>query len=85
MIPNNYEGMLYVRTLVHAPLTPEIVHELQPQGSFVMRVLVRAIADLHRYLAQKVEQMHDADELVRRALVINTKPAANLRALLSDT
>lgn len=56
MILNNYEGMLYVRTFIHAPLTLEIVIKLQPQRSFVMRVLLRAIADLHRYLARKVEQ-----------------------------
>jgi len=32
-----------------------------------LRVLLRAIEDLHEYLARKAKEMHDAEELVRRA------------------
>ena len=33
-----------------------------------MRVLLRAIEDLHAFLARKADEMHEAEELVRRRL-----------------
>lgn len=38
---------------------------------YQMRVLLRAIDDLHAYLARKATEMHEAEELVRRASAIN--------------
>lgn len=36
-----------------------------------MRVLLRAIHDLHEYLARKAAEMHEAEDLVRQASAIN--------------
>jgi Fic family protein len=36
-----------------------------------MQVLLRAIDDLHEYLARKASELHEAEELVRRASLAN--------------
>jgi Fic family protein len=48
-----------------------------------MRVLLRAIEDLHLYLARKAREKHDAEALLRRASAasgdLNPRPVALLR------
>lgn len=47
---------------------------------YQMRVLLRAIKDLHEYLARKASELHEAEELVRRASLthdeLNTRQLA---------
>ncbi|HEY4219177.1 MAG TPA: Fic family protein [Gemmatimonadaceae bacterium] len=38
---------------------------------YQMRVLLRAISDLHEYLARKASELHEAETLVRRASRVN--------------
>lgn len=38
---------------------------------YQMHVLLRAIGDLHEYLARKASELHEAEELVRRASLAN--------------
>ncbi|MGH7646660.1 MAG: Fic family protein [Gemmatimonadaceae bacterium] len=38
---------------------------------YQMRVLLRAIADLHDYLSRKATELHEAEEIVRRASLAN--------------
>lgn len=40
---------------------------------YQMRVLLRAVADLHAFLARKAEEMHEAEELVRRTLAVGAE------------
>lgn len=47
---------------------------------YQMRVLLRAIEDLHEYLARKAAEMHEAEELVRRASL--DRDALNPRQLV---
>ena len=46
---------------------------------YQMRVLLRAIGDLHEYLARKSAEIHEAEEIVRRASAVNAE--LNLRQL----
>ena len=46
---------------------------------YQMRVLLRAIRDLHEYLARKAAEIHEADEMVRHAFAVNA--ALNQRQL----
>ncbi|WP_310571896.1 Fic family protein [Gemmatimonas sp.] len=50
---------------------------------YQMRVLLRAIGDLHKYLAKQVVEMHDAEEMVRRASAINTELNPRQLALIN--
>jgi Fic family protein len=50
---------------------------------YQLRVLLRAIDDLHHYLARKAEEIHDAEELIRRASSINAELNPRQLALLN--
>lgn len=50
---------------------------------YQMRVLRRAIGDLHEYLAKKVAEIHDAEEVVRRAAAIDMELNPRQLALIN--
>jgi Fic family protein len=50
---------------------------------YQMRVLLRAIADLHDYLARKAAEMHDAEEIVRQASAVNAELNQRQLALIN--
>jgi Fic family protein len=50
---------------------------------YQMRVLLRAIADLHEYLARKSAEIHEADEIVRRASAVNAELNPRQLALIN--
>lgn len=50
---------------------------------YQMRVLLRAIGDLHEYLAKKVAEIHDAEEVVRRAQSVNAELNQRQLALIN--
>ena len=51
---------------------------------YQMRVLLRAIGDLHKYLAKQVAKMQDVEEMVRRASAINTELNPRQLALINN-
>jgi Fic family protein len=50
---------------------------------YQMRVLLRAIGDLHEYLARKAAEIHDAEEIVRRASAVNAELNQRQLALIN--
>lgn len=50
---------------------------------YQMRVLLRAIHDLHEYLARKAAEIHEAEELVRRASALNEELNQRQLALIN--
>lgn len=50
---------------------------------YQMRVLLRAIGDLHEYLARKAAEIHEAEELVRRASAVNAELNQRQLALIN--
>ena len=50
---------------------------------FQMRVLLRAIQDLHDYLARKTTEIHDADELISKASKVSGELNQRQLALVS--
>jgi Fic family protein len=50
---------------------------------YQMRVLLRAIGDLHEFLARKAAEIHDAEEIVRRAAAVNTELNQRQLALIN--
>lgn len=50
---------------------------------YQMRVLLRAIGDLHDYLSRKSAEMHEAEELVRRASSVNAELNPRQLALIN--
>lgn len=50
---------------------------------FQMRVLLRAISDLHDFLARKAAEIHEAEEIVRRATALNSELNPRQLALIT--
>jgi Fic family protein len=50
---------------------------------YQMRVLLRAIGDLHEYLARKAAEIHEAEEIVRRASAVNAELNQRQLALIN--
>ncbi len=50
---------------------------------YQMRVLLRAIADLHDFLARKAAEIHEAEEIVRRASAVNSELNPRQLALIN--
>ncbi len=50
---------------------------------YQMRVLLRAIGDLHDYLARKSAELHEAEEIVRRASAVNAELNPRQLALIN--
>lgn len=50
---------------------------------YQMRVLLRAIGDLHEYLARKAAEIHEAEEIVRRASAVRAELNQRQLALIN--